>query len=209
MVKCAILGASGHGKVVAEIAELNGFLEVQFFDDRWPELENIEHWSVVGNTETLISSINCFDQVAVAIGNNLTRISKLTRLREAGAILSPLVHPSATVSCYAKLGIGTVVMAGAVVNPFCSIGQGCIVNTMASIDHDCIINDGVHICPGVNLAGFVQVDEASWIGVGAQVKQLVKIGRNIVVGAGATVVNQIFDNETVIGTPARPINGKG
>lgn len=203
MTKCAILGASGHGKVIADIAELNGFKEIHFFDDRWPLLNKIEHWQISGDTQVLLSQVSSFDLTIVAIGNNSIRLTKHHQLLAAGAFSPPLVHPQAVVSRYAQLGQGCVVMAGAIINPFCRIGEACIINTSASIDHDCQLEDGVHISPGAHLAGAVRVGKRSWIGIGAQVKQLLSIGIDSIVGAGATVVNNVLDHQVVVGTPAK------
>lgn len=203
MTKCAILGASGHGKVIADIAELNGYKEIHFFDDRWPLLNKVEHWQVSGDTQTLLSNVSYFNLTVVAIGNNSIRLAKHHQLLVAGALSPPLVHPQAVVSRYAQLGQGCVVMAGAIINPFCRIGEACIINTSASIDHDCQLEDGVHISPGAHLAGAVRVGQRSWIGIGAQVKQLLSIGIDSIVGAGATVVNNVLDKQVVVGTPAK------
>lgn len=206
MTKCAILGASGHGKVLAELAELNGYREIHFFDDRWPALINVEHWNVLGDSYVLLENADSYDLVVVAIGNNRIRLPKVKELEQAGAVLKPLIHPSASVSQYAQLGVGTVVMANAVLSPFVTVGVGCIINTSSSIDHDCIIADGVHISPGANLAGSVNVAECSWVGIGSQVKQLVTIGKDATIGAGATVVGDVPARITVVGTPARPLS---
>ncbi|HCH1216706.1 acetyltransferase [Vibrio parahaemolyticus] len=203
---CAILGASGHGKVVAEIAELNGYTNIEFFDDRWPELQNVEHWSVKGNSETLLKVASYFDLTAIAIGNNEVRLEKQKLLSIAGAKFSVLEHPRATISRHSQLGVGTVVMAGAVINPFVQVGEACIINTAATIDHDCSLADGVHVSPGCNIAGGVIIGEGSWLGIGSQVKQLVSIGAGVTVGAGATVVNRVPDFQTVVGTPAQLLN---
>jgi sugar O-acyltransferase (sialic acid O-acetyltransferase NeuD family) len=202
MTKCAILGASGHGKVIGEIAELNGFNEIHFFDDRFPVLTQLAHWPVKGCTANLLPLVQEFDLVVVAIGHNATRFKKLQLLQRAGAKLTPLIHPNATVSGYAQLGHGTVVMANAVINPFASVGLGGIINTAASVDHDCVLADAVHISPGAHLAGGVCVGIESWIGIGAQVKQLIQIGAQVSVGAGATVIHDIPDFQTVVGSPA-------
>lgn len=206
MPSIAILGASGHGKVVAEIAELNGFTTIDFFDDRFPELTTIEHWKVVGNSQELYGKAVGYDAVFVAIGNNTIRNQKQLALTKSGANLTALIHPSATVSKYANVGDGSIIMAGAVVNPFATIGKACIVNTNSTVEHDCCLADGVHLSPNVALAGTVSVGMCSWVGLGATVKQLIKIEENVIIGAGATVVNNIPANLTVIGTPAKPLS---
>lgn len=207
-LKCAILGASGHGKVIADIAELNGFVQVDFYDDRWPALSNVEHWPVIGSTQVLLANVAQYQQVVVAIGHNPTRLNRHKQLLAVGANCLPLVHPQAMVSRYVKLGLGTVVMAGAVINSFCRIGEACIINTSATIDHDCFLADGVHISPGAHLAGAVEVEATSWIGIGASVKQLIKIGKEAVVAAGATVIDNVLDNQMVVGIPAKPMRNK-
>ena len=205
MTKIAIVGASGHGKVIAELALINGFNDIHYFDDAWPKLTQLEHWQVVGNTESLLSKLGDYDGVAIGIGNNAIRLEKFAQLKALGAQLVNLIHPSAAVSEFAKLGKGVVVMANASINSFASIGNVCIINTNSSIDHDCALKDAVHISPGANLAGAVSVEQCSWVGVGSQVKQLISIGANVVVGAGSTVLNDIPDNQVVVGTPAKQL----
>jgi len=202
VTRLAILGASGHGKVVADLAEQCGW-EVVFFDDAFPQLQLNGAWKVVGNTADLLHQIDKYPEVAVAIGHNRTRLAKLASLRNSGFTAVTLVHPRAFVSPRAVLGAGVVVFAGAIVNAFANVGDGCILNTLCSVDHDCELGAGVHISPGVNLAGSVVVGEASWIGIGASVRQLLEIGSDVIVGAGAAVVNDIQDGLTVVGVPAK------
>lgn len=200
----AILGASGHGKVLADIAELTGWEKIDFFDDAWPERKNNGAWQVIGDTQKLLDSLKAYDGVIVAIGNNKIRQQKLQQLDSAGAKIITLIHPSATVSRYTKIGPGSVVVAGAVINPDCIIGSGAIINTSSSVGHDCTLGNAVHICPGARLAGGSEVNDRAWIGVGSSVRQLTRIGSDAIVGAGAAVVQDILPNITVVGVPARP-----
>ena len=202
-MKLAILGASGHGKVVADTAECCGWQTVEFFDDAWPRLQTNAVWPVVGDSAVLMARLADFDGVAVAIGNNRIRHAKLLELRADGARLVTLVHPAATVSRYAVIGEGAVVFAGAVVNAEARISMGGILNTGCSIDHDCLLGNAVHISPGARLAGGVQVGDLSWIGIGASVRQLVRIGERVIVGAGSAVVSDIPNDVTVAGVPAK------
>ncbi|KIC79625.1 acetyltransferase [Pseudomonas sp. C5pp] len=204
MTSLAILGASGHGKVVADVAELCGWQSIDFYDDAWPSLQRNGAWPVVGGTAQLHERLGQYQGVMVAIGNNAVRAKKLQELRKLGASLPVLVHPGAVVSRHSSLGSGTVVFAGAVVNAFAIVGAGGIINTGCSVDHDCCIGDYVHISPGARLAGGVVVGECSWIGIGAVVRQTLKVGSRTTVGAGAAVVCNVPDDSTVIGVPARP-----
>lgn len=202
-MKLAILGASGHGKVVADTAECCGWQAIEFFDDAWPARQENGVWPVVGDSAALMGRLADFDGVVVAIGNNSIRYAKLLELRVAGACLVTLIHPAATVSRYTAIGQGAVVFAGVVVNAEACIGQGAILNTGCSIDHDCVLGDAVHISPGARLAGGVRVGNLSWIGIGASVRQLVCIGEHVMVGAGSAVVSDIPNDVTVAGVPAK------
>lgn len=203
MKRLAILGASGHGKVVADTAECCGWQEIEFFDDAWPARQSNGSWSVTGDSAVLLVRLLEFDGVVVAIGNNAMRQAKLVALQAAGSRLATLIHPSATVSRYAVVGEGSVVFAGAVVNADARIGLGAILNTGCSVDHDCVLGDAVHISPGAYLAGGVWVGEQSWIGIGACVRQMIDIGQRVMVGAGSVVVGNVPNDVTMAGVPAK------
>mgnify|MGYP000238699965 CR=1 FL=1 len=203
MKRLAILGASGHGKVVADTAQLSGWDEVVFFDDAWPECSVNSAWPVLGKTIDLLACLGQFEGVVVAIGDNAIRLKKLIMLRENGAILPSIVHPQAVVSRYAHIDVGSVVFAGVVINADARIGMGAILNTGCSVDHDCLLADAVHISPGARLAGGVNVDQCVWVGMGAVVKQLLTVGAYSIVGAGAVVVKNVLENTVVKGVPAK------
>jgi sugar O-acyltransferase (sialic acid O-acetyltransferase NeuD family) len=206
MKRLAILGASGHGKVVADTALSLGYGEIVFFDDAWPDKRSIGTWNVEGSTKELLQSLSDFDSVMVGIGENRVRLEKQAVLLSAGAPMINFIHPAATVSSLSRVGLGTALFAGVVVNIDAALGAAVIVNTGATIDHDCVLHDGVHIAPGAHLSGNVHVGQCSWIGVGACVKQGVRIGADVMVGAGAVVVSDIPDAVTVVGNPARRNN---
>lgn len=205
MARLAILGASGHGKVLADIASQIGWNDIEFFDDRWPQLTTLEHWFVVGNSQSLLQQFNDYDGVIVGIGNNAVRLEKQQWLEQYNVPIVSLIHPSAVISSFVSVGIGSVVMANAVINPFSSIGRACIINTASTVDHDCHLSDGVHISPGAHLAGGVTIGQCTWLGIGSNVIQLVEIGDNVIVGAGSTVIHSISSSKKVVGSPAKPI----
>lgn len=206
MKKLAILGASGHGKVAADIAMQSGWQEIHFFDDGCEPKKNLEIWPIVGNTQDLLDSHSRYSGVFVAIGNGLIRYEKLSLLRENDCPLIKLIHPQAIVSNYASLDDAVLVVGGAVINAFARIGFGCVVNTSATVGHDCHLELAVHIAPGANVAGNVCIGNFSWIGVGSAIRQGVHIGAGVTVGAGAAVVANVSDGQTVVGVPAKPLN---
>lgn len=206
MNSLALLGAGGHGKVVADAALRAGWRNVQFFDDAWPHVKKNGYWPVVGDMAALLERLQEFDGILVSIGHCAARWQKQQILDAAGAKIATVVHPNACVSPYAFLGPGTVVMAGAVVNIDAKVGAANIINTGASVDHDCVLASGVHVCPGTHLSGNVTVGACSWIGVGAAVRQGTHLGAGVTVGAGAVVVKSIADGLTVVGNPATPLS---
>lgn len=203
MRRLVVVGAGGHGKVVADAAEqMNQWKEILFMDKSGSLITHCGPWSVVSEdkiSDLLDGSVD----FVVAIGDNLKRFRIFEQLQNLGLRPVSVIHPSAAVSRYAELGAGSVVFAGAVINIDAKVGACSIVNTGATIDHDCVIGCSVHISPGANLAGDVSVGDFSWIGIGASVKQCVTITGNVVVGAGACVVANIAEPGVYIGIPAK------
>src|SRR5262245_16745829 len=204
MKRLAVLGASGHARVVIDAALLGGWQSVQVFDDQWPAMTAVGPWPIVGGSDQLLQQAHACDGVVVAIGDNAARLDKLTALVGRGHKAATIVHPAAVISGFATVGAGSVVCAGGIVGPFARLGVGCIVNTGASVDHDCELGDGVHVSPGAHLGGHVRVGALTWIGIGSSVRHGATIGARVMVGAGAAVVSDIADGLTVVGVPARP-----
>ena len=201
-----IIGAGGHGKVVADAASsMKHWNEIVFVDKRHPDLSTTGHWPVNYNDDGLETLDKKTYDFIVAIGDNNIRHKLHSSLKERGFNIVNVIHPTAEISEYAELGVGNVILVHAVINVDVKLGDACIINTTATVDHDCIIDDGVHISPGVNLSGQVEVGERSWIGIGASVIQQVKIGAGVTVGAGSVVLSNVKDNITIAGAPARII----
>lgn len=197
--KLIIIGASGHGKVVADIAEKNGYTNI-FFLDADERRKECGKYPVIGKDDL----IDQFDgDIVVAIGNANIRKRIMESISENRIVT--LIHPNAVIADDVSIGIGTVVMAGTVINPGVSIGKGCIINTCASVDHDCQISDYVHISVGAHIAGTVVIGAKTWIGAGAVVSNNIDITSECVVGAGTTVIKSILENGTYVGVPAHKI----
>lgn len=188
MKKIYLYGASGHAKVIADIVEAMGGRVAGLIDDN----ESVQE--LLG-----IPVVHAFTEqspLILSIGNNRIRKELAEKLRTEFAVA---VHPSAVVSSSARIGEGTVVMAGAIVNACAKTGRHCIVNTGASIDHECCLGDYVHVSPHATLCGNVTVGEGTWIGAGATVIQGVKIGRWSMIGAGSVVTKDVPDGWLAVG----------
>lgn len=202
--KLIIIGASGHGKVAADIAiKMNKWQSIAFLDDN-ESIQISMGLEVIGKTADAFTYRDVAD-FFVAIGNNATREKIQDKMKAEGLSVVSLIHPSAVIGTDVEIGEGTVVMAGVVINSSSKIGKGCIVNTSCSIDHDNVIEDYVHISPGANLAGAVKVGKESWIGIGSVISNNVNICSGCKLGAGAVVVEDITETGTYVGVPVRRV----
>ena len=197
MKRLTIIGASGHGKVVADIAKLNGYDEIVFLDDK-KTTKCCGKYPVVGSSSEVVFHNN---DVFVAIGNASIRKKIMEQFHNK--TFHVLIHPNAVIAGDVIIGKGTVIMAGAVVNSDTEIGEGCILNTSSSVDHDCRVGDYVHVAVGAHLCGTVNVGNETWIGAGAIVSNNVSICNSCLIGAGCVVVRDLTEKGTYIGIPAR------
>lgn len=198
MKQLVIIGASGHGKVVADIAKKTGYQQIVFLDDR--DLVECGNYTVAGKCGSF-TDYDC--DIIVGIGNPNVREKFLQELEKSGKHVPILIHPNASIGEDVEIGMGTVIAAGAVVNPGAVLGKGCIINTCASVDHDCKVADYVHVAVGAHVAGTVTIGERTWIGAGATVSNNINICADCMIGAGAVVVNDICETGTYVGVPAR------
>ncbi|MBA2796624.1 acetyltransferase [Streptococcus porcinus] len=200
MNKLIIIGASGHGKVVAEIASLNGYKDIAFLDDFSTET-HCAGFPIVGKTDDIPNFKNC--KFFIGIGSNLIR-ERISRLIDDFEVVT-LIHPSATISKAVEVGKGTVIMAGTVVNTNTKIGNYCIINTSTSVDHDCILENYSHVSVGSHVAGTVFIGSKVWIGAGSVISNNVNIFPEIFIGTGTVVIKNLTEKGTYVGNPARKI----
>lgn len=192
-----VFGASGHGRVIVEILQEMGYLDLCVWDDH-PKGDMLGYKVVKPDLDFMKE----MGEMVIGVGDNLAR-SRLVRRFSNGYKFISAIHPMATISRSARIGEGTVIMAGAVVNAESVIGKHCIVNTAASIDHECRLGDFVHVSPNATLCGQVIVGKGTHVGAGSVVIQNVTIGRWCQIGAGAVILRDVPDGSTVVGNPGR------
>ena len=204
----AIIGAGGHGRVVASVLQAANIQPVGFIDSGvkgelpLPLLGGDDDIPALIEAGTIRSFVIGLGSVKGGPSLRATLFDKMIALGLAPAVA---IHPTALLSPGVKIGAGTVVMAGAIVNIDTTIGKNCIINTGAIIDHDGSIGDHVHIAPGVTLSGHVKIGSNGLVGVGSTVRQGIMIGENVTLGAGSVVVKDIADGVTAFGNPAKAI----
>lgn len=196
-----IIGASGHGRVIADLAKKMGYEDILFFDDN-ESIDFCGGYDVAGKTCDLFD-YDC--DAIVGIGDAQVRKRIQKQLEQKNISVTTLIHPNAVIGENVTIGNGSVVMAGAVVNPGCRIGKGCIINTCASVDHDCVLEDYVHISVGAHLAGAVTIGCETWVGIGAAVSNNVDIPNGCMIGAGSVVVKSLEGTGTYVGVPVKKI----
>jgi sugar O-acyltransferase (sialic acid O-acetyltransferase NeuD family) len=206
-----VVGAGGHGRVVADLVRALGHSVAGFVDDDPAKIDSAVDSTgsrVTITLQTLLRYVDAngelpaaADHVALAIGGNARRLELFTQLRRHCA--PALIHPSAVVSPTAYVGDGSVVFAASAINSEARAGCAAIINTGAIVEHDCTVHDGVHLSPGAVLCGTVSVGARSWIGAASVVIQGRCVGSDAIVGAGAVVVHDVPDGVVVFGNPAR------
>lgn len=199
-------GAGGHAHVAIEAARAAG-LEPRLVLDDNPQATELLGVSVVKADTVKWDKLAGF-RFVITVGDNATRARLFNQLRERGGTPETIIHPFSWISPSARIGAGSVVFGGVVVNADARIGENCILNTGCSVDHDGKIGAHSHLCPGVRLAGNVTIGERTMIGTGSCCIPRTTIGSDVIVGAGSVVVGDLSGDCTAFGNPAKIRWGK-
>jgi sugar O-acyltransferase (sialic acid O-acetyltransferase NeuD family) len=206
--KIVFWGATGQAKVLRECLESQDWEVLAIFDNNkevnspfsdipiYYGRSGFESWQ----SNNLTNKISFIVAIGGDLGKDRLEIQKYLTDRE----LLPIVaqHSTAFVANGVTIGLGSQILAHATVCVDTIIGDCCIINTAASVDHDCQIGNGVHICPGVKIAGCVEVEDYATLGTGAIVLPRIKIGSGAIIGAGAVVIKDVTPRTIVVGNPA-------
>ena len=204
-MKCVLIGAGGHGRVLIEAqlpARFDAILDSQ------PGLLDVAGVPVIGSDERLPQlAAQGFTHFVIGVGSarSCARRAQLFQTAiQAGLKPQAVIHPTAYISPSAVCGAGCQILPKAVIHTNAQLGEHVLVNTAAIIEHDCVIGAHCHIATGAVLCGNVTLGEAAHIGAGAVIRQGIRIGAGALVAAGAVVVRDVLDGQTVLGVPARP-----
>lgn len=208
-----IFGASGHAKVIIDIAEKQAHWQIIGLIDSYQKIgTKVLGYEVIGGGDAIkelaeqYATLHCF----IAIGDNHVRERIYLNLisQTPNLTFAKLVHPSAQIARAVSIGQGTVIMPGAVINSDTKIGNFVILNSNSCVEHDGTLADFCSLAPGAILGGNCYIGRSSAISIGATIKHGIRIGEHCVIGAGATVLQDIESNIIAYGTPAKMIRAR-
>lgn len=201
MNKILLVGGGGHCRSCIDVIEAQGRYDIKgIVQPSFIKGEAIFNYPVVGCDDDLPKLLQQCSIALITVGQIKSpkiRTYLFNHLVGLGAELPIIASPSSNQSSYSKIGGGTILMHGSIVNSGSKIGHNCIINSQALIEHDVIVNSHCHISTGALINGSVTIGEGSFIGSGAVLKEGVSIGKNVVVGAGEIVLNDVDDNTVV------------
>ena len=190
-IRLLVVGAGGHGRSVAEAAELSGQFEVVgLLDDSLPAGESVLGVPVLGPVIGMAHHRASAYQAIMAIGNNTVSERLSQQLAAAGFKRATVVHPRAIVSPSAGLGAGSAVMAGAIVGTEARLGISSIVNCGAVVDHHATVEDFGHLGVNATMAGGAVLGRGAWMQAGAALGYGVKVAAGEVLLPGAARENE-------------------
>lgn len=203
MEKLIIIGAGGYAKSVLDSIDYYNYKIKGFLDEFATEKEHLGYPILWHSLDEVDSSEQYF--YFIAIGNNERRKIWFDRLVERKLRLINVVDRSAIISSEAKIGNGCFFGKMSVVNSKAIIGNDCIINTKSLIEHGCTVHNHVNISTNSVINGDVEIGEGSFIGTCSVTIGQKTVGSWSTIGAGAVVINDVGNNVTVAGVPAKVI----
>jgi sugar O-acyltransferase (sialic acid O-acetyltransferase NeuD family) len=186
-----LVGAGGHAKACLDVIEAEGRFRVAGLVGLQAEVGGqLLGYPIMGSDVDLPALVSRHPDALLGVGQ-IRSAALRTRLFEEllahGFRLPVIVSPLAHVSRHARIGAGTIIMHGAIINSGAVIGRNCIINSQALIEHDTVIADHCHVSTAAVVNGAVTVGTGSFIGSNATVREAVRIGEHCVIGMGERV----------------------
>ena len=199
MEDIAIIGAGGHTLVIIDIInETKKYNIIGLYDDVKTGI--FYGHKILGKIKDINKNTKNY---IIGIGNNNVRKKIFEQYKDLN--WCKLIHPKAIISNTANIKSGTVICAGAIVQPYVEIGSHCIINTNSNIDHQSNISNFVSVCPGVTICGNVNIGTLSFIGANSTIIQNLNIGSNTIIGAGSVIIKAVDCNKKIVGNPGKYI----
>jgi sugar O-acyltransferase (sialic acid O-acetyltransferase NeuD family) len=193
-----LIGGGGHCRSCIDVIEAEavyGVIGIVESADHGGQGE-VLGYPVVGTDEDLPKLLGDEVEVMVTLGQIKTpepRRRLVQRLKSLGARFATCVSPLARVSPHARLGEGTMVMHGALVNAGAEVGEHCILNSASLVEHDALLLDFVHLSTGAIVNGGVKVGSGTFLGSKTTTREYIEIGCDNVICAGSVVLGALPD----------------
>jgi sugar O-acyltransferase (sialic acid O-acetyltransferase NeuD family) len=201
--KLILIGAGGHARSCIDVIEQEGKYEIVGLVGLSQEVGSKQFGYEVLNTDSGLGELAKRFPFALVVLGQIHSPDLRIRLYEksiaAGFILPSIIAPSAYVSPHAKIGAGTIVMQGAILNTGVVVGDNCIINSRALLEHDSRVSDHCHISTGANINGDTFIGTGSFIGSGAVIKEGVSVGVGSVVGMGLALRHNLDAGSKYLG----------
>ena len=198
-----IIGAGGHGAAVAEVLAAAGETILAFVDEARVHEGQRFGFEIMPDLPPGHLDDGC--PIALAVGDNFQRQQLSENLKQRGATeenFPAIAHPSASVSRFARIECGAVILQGAQVGPAANVGRFCVVATGASLTHDAVMADYSFVSTNAVL-GAATLGERSFVGFGSVVNAGSRVGDDVVIGAQSFVRGEIEDCVVAHGSPAQ------
>lgn len=207
----AIFGAGGFGREVKTIIDAinkdqqNKYNFVGFYDDGMEQGRIVNGFPILGG----LKELNAYNEnlaLVISIGDPKIKRKIISKISNDLISYPTIIHPGVSISKdEVKLGIGCIICEGTIITCNIDIKDFVILNLMCTVGHDTIIENYCSFMPSVNISGEVTIKQGVYVGTGAKIINLLEIGENTTVGAGAIVSKSLPANCTAVGIPAKPI----
>ncbi len=212
MKKIILIGGGGHCRSCIDVIKLENKYSIEGILDAEEQIGNmIDGYPILGNDERIDEFVEKGFHFLITVGQIKSvqiRQSLFEKLLQKNASIAVVISPKAHVSTNAKIGIGTIVLHGAIINAGADIGQNAIINSLSLIEHDTKIGNHTHVSTGALINGTCTIGNKSFIGSGVVVANNINIADNVVVGAGSLVRKNIAESGRFAGNPIKMIKSE-
>ena len=209
MKNIVIVGAGGVGREVSLIIQ-----QINQLDPTWNLLgyidDNVEMWGKVINGYVVIGGIDTLlmmekdTYVIIAMASYKVKKAIVKKLNNKFKFAT-IIHPKVWIHDFMKIGEDCIVYEGVVLTANIIIGDHVIISPKCGIGHDSVISDYVSLLWNVNISGNDKISEGVMFGSGSTIIQGKTVGKGAIIGAGAVVIDNIPEDVTVVGVPAKII----
>lgn len=197
-----LIGAGGHAISCIDVIEKEGKFKIVGIIGTKDEVgKNILGYEVIGTDKDLTKLVKGCKNACITIGqikDATLRLTLFNNLLKIGFSLPSIKSPHSYISKYANLGMGTIVMHGAIINAGAVIGNNCIINTNALIEHGVKIGNNCHISTNSTVNGDVLIGDNCFIGSCSSIREGIRINNNVFVAMCSLITKDLPKNTTYI-----------